>query len=109
MPTTKAEDELIALAMPGYSIHSVKRMSDRLYDLEVIGSYPEDDPYQPSGAVLAWLPLAAIRQLLDWPSPEIASMTDYPETVALGDWSGVRDSSPAAIWAIFDKYIGWSR
>lgn len=102
---TTAEEQLIALALPGCHIHSVKRMSDRLHDVEIIGTYGADHPHQPSGAFMAWLPLSAIHHMLDWCSPEIASMTDYPEMAAVGDWSGVRDSSPAAIWAIFDKYI----
>ncbi len=32
-------------------------------------------------------------------------MTDYPDMARSGDWSGVRDSSEAAIWRIFRRFV----
>ena len=53
----------------------------------------------------AWLPLSAIRDLVDWSKPEIAAMSDYPQMVNAGDWSGIRDTNRKSLWKIFDKYV----
>lgn len=82
----------------------VSRKSDREYDLTLEGRYGKDSPYMAGVAFSAWLPLLAIRELTDWPSEAIASLTDYPDMVMEGDWSGVRDSDPDTIWFIFDRF-----
>lgn len=82
----------------------ISRRSDREYDLTLEGKYAPDAPYMAGVAFSAWLPLMAIRELTQWPSESIASLTDYPEMVMEGDWSGVRDSSPETIWFIFDRF-----
>lgn len=82
----------------------VSRRSDREYDLTLEGGYAPDALYMAGVAFSAWLPLMAIRELTQWPSESIASLTDYPEMVMEGDWSGVRDSSTETIWFIFDRF-----
>lgn len=82
----------------------ISRRSDREYDLTLEGKYAPDAPYMAGVAFSAWLPLMAIRELTQWPSESIASLTDYPDMVMEGDWSGVRDSSPETIWFIFDRF-----
>jgi hypothetical protein len=83
----------------------VERRSDREYDLALKGRYSKSNKYLPGCAFSAWLPLAAINDLTVWPSAEIASLTDYPEMVMEGDWSGVRDSDPDKIWFIFERFV----
>lgn len=45
----------------------------------------------------AWLPLALIRAS-NW--PKFSGLSDYPDMVAAGDWSGIRDSSKETIFEI---------
>lgn len=85
-------------------VQKVERRSDREYDLSIEGRYADDAPYMAGVAFSAWLPLMAIRELTNWPSEEIASLTDYPDMVMEGDWSGVRDSDSESIWFIFDRF-----
>lgn len=83
----------------------VSRRSDREYDLSVEGKHGKNAPYMAGCAFSAWLPLLAIRELTQWPSESIASLTDYPDMVMGGDWSGVRDSDPDTIWFIFERFV----
>lgn len=83
----------------------VSRRSAREYDLTLEGRYTKDAPYMGGVAFSAWLPLMAIRELTEWPSESIASLTDYPDMVMEGDWSGVRDSNEDSIWFIFDRFV----
>lgn len=83
----------------------VERRSDREYDLTLKGKYAVSHKYMPGCSFSAWLPLAAINDLTLWPSQEIAECTDYPYMVMEGDWSGVRDSDPETIWAIFHRFV----
>ena len=48
----------------------------------------------------AWLPLSLIRTF-NWET--LADMSDIPEMVREGDWSGIRDSSDDTIWKMFEK------
>lgn len=82
----------------------VSRRSEREYDLTLEGRYGKSAPYMAGVAFSAWLPLMAIRELTQWPSEAIASLTDYPDMVMEGDWSGVRDSNEDTIWFIFDRF-----
>lgn len=75
----------------------VTRRSDRLFDLSVEGKIGDM-------GFSAWLLLGCIRTRLNWCLPEVAKMTDYPEMVLEGDWSGVRDSDNDKLWAIFDHF-----
>ena len=86
-------------------VHKVERRSDREYDLSIEGRYADDAPYLAGVAFSAWLPLMAIRELTEWPSESIASLTDYPDMVMEGDWSGVRDSDEESIWFIFHRFV----
>lgn len=80
---------------------SISRKSSRLFDLEVKGSVEKKPvPYLFS----SWLPLWAIRELVCWTKPEVAMLTDYPEMVMEGDWSGVRDSDNDKIWTLFHRF-----
>lgn len=83
----------------------VSRRSDREFDLTLAGSYAKDSPHLAGVAFSAWIPLMSIKELTQWPSESIASLTDYPEMVTEGDWSGVRDSDPETIWFIFHKFV----
>jgi len=80
----------------------VSRRSDREFDLSLEGRFAD---ILGGVAFSAWLPLFAIRELTQWAGYEIASCTDYPDMVAEGDWSGVRDSDPETIWAIFHRFL----
>ena len=71
-----------------------QRKSEKEFDIEI-----EGDGFS------AWLPLAAIRSLTKWTRPSVALLSDYPEMVIEGDWSGIRDSSDEAIWDIFETYV----
>lgn len=83
----------------------VSRKSSREYDLNLEGRYGKSAPYMAGVAFSAWLPLMAIRELTQWPSESIASLTDHPDMVMEGDWSGVRDSNEDSIWFIFDRFV----
>jgi hypothetical protein len=83
----------------------VTRRSDREYDLSLEGRFGKDYPYMGGVAFSAWLPLLAIRELTMWTEESIASLTDYPDMVMEGDWSGVRDSDPDTIWFIFHRFV----
>jgi hypothetical protein len=83
----------------------VTRRSDRECDLTLEGRFGKDYPYMGGTAFSAWLPLLAIRELTMWTSEAVASLTDYPDMTAEGDWSGVRDSDPDTIWFIFERFV----
>ncbi len=58
-----------------------------------------------SFAFHANLILACIRELVPWTSRKVAMMSDYPEMVLSGDWSGMRDSSPETLQEIFNQFV----
>lgn len=93
----KMLDKFLFLEKRGKSVQDVEisRRSEKEYDITVRGRYTETSSFS------AWLPLGMISVGMDW--TKVAHMTDYPEMVCAGDWSGVRDSSEEAIWAIFKK------
>jgi hypothetical protein len=70
---------------------------DEEFDVQIEGVRPDGMKFN------AQLRLGAIHQLLDWAS--IAWETSYPEMVLEGDWSGIRDSDPERIRAIFQRHI----
>lgn len=79
-----------------------ERISDREFDLKVFGRHKE-------GALAgvefeAWLPLAAIKELINWRSHRVAQMCNYPMMAQDGDWSAIRDSEESKIWQIFEKF-----
>ena len=82
-----------------FFLREVKRNSARVFDLKVMGRS------QARGEFSAWLPMWAIRSLVKWTSREVAAASDYPEMVADGDWSGIRDSSHETIWLIFEDHV----
>jgi hypothetical protein len=84
---------------------NITRRSDREYDLTLKGRYGKDYPYMGGTAFTAWLPLFAISELTMWTEESIASLTDYPDMTASGDWSGMRDSDPDTIWFIFERFV----
>jgi len=75
----------------------VTRRSDREFDLGVEGMVG----VRRFGA---WLMLGCISTRLNWCLDEVAKMTDYPEMVREGDWSGVRDTDNEKLWAIFKHF-----
>jgi len=89
-------------AATGATVDSVTRLSSRRFDFEFRGREPLGST-DTSVAYSAWMPLAAIRELTSWPA--LADETDYPDMVASGDWSGVRDSSRRTIWRIFSMHV----
>lgn len=72
------------------------------FDIHFSGEYESHGSKYPFSA---WLPLSCIRELTTWTVREIAAMSDYPNMVATGDWSGIRDSSEETRWAIFDRFV----
>lgn len=81
---------------------TVTRRSDRTFDLDVNG-HTDKYPSVPGLAFSAWLPLACINDLTSWASPKVYDMCDHPYME--GDWSGIRDSEPETIWAIFERHV----
>lgn len=88
------------------TIEKIERKSEREFDVKfdaaVNAQSPTIDGARMTYRMSGWLPLAFIRECMVWPSAKVADMTDYPEMVKAGDWSGVRDSEPSKIWAIFE-------
>ena len=114
---TAKETKLInLLESHGYEIdrESIKRGK---YDYSEQGRLDTPTPFVPSedefvlhytGKVKgmnfsATLLLACIRELTPW--PQLGWMTDYPQMVEQGDWSGVRDSDENRLWEIFQQYV----
>ena len=83
----------------GWTKYSAKRQSYNPYDIVIDGEGPGTRQFAGD------LKLIAIRELLNWTSPEIAKMSDYPYMVREGDWSGIRDSSDQAIDKIFEIFV----
>lgn len=75
------------------NIENIRKNSSKEYDVTIFGS-----------GYSAWLPLGAIRQI-NWTNSTVARLSDLPEMVLQGDWSGIRDSSDAAIWNIFERFV----
>ena len=88
----------LALLSTFHGVERVERKSSAAFDLRFEGRGADGYAYS------AWLPLAAIARLR-WTEPAVAVMTDYPEMVLAGDWSGVRDTNDARLWAIFDRFV----
>ena len=80
------------LEKTGKTLTGFSRKSPEEYDISITGQTEEGFEFS------AWLPLAFIRET-DWTL--MANMFDYPEMVAEGDWSGVRDSSPESVMNAF--------
>jgi hypothetical protein len=98
MKITPAEiDLLFSINGSDYQIEEISRRSDKEFDLYLRGQ-AGDKTYSFS----SWLPLHVIRET-DY--TRYAEFSDYPEMVRAGDWSGIRDSSPDKIWAIFEKSL----
>jgi hypothetical protein len=104
---TKAEIELVnrLVVKDGWEVANIERRSDREFDLKIEGKYGPDHPYMPGVSFSAWLVLASIRELTNWTSREVAEITNHPNMVIAGDWSGVRDSDNERIWNIFDRFV----
>ena len=81
------------LEKTGKILTGFSRKSEKEFDISITGL--TEDGFEFS----AWLPLAFIRETADW--TRMATMFDYPEMVAEGDWSGVRDSSPESVMNAF--------
>lgn len=80
----------------------ITRKSDKPFDLAIEGETGYGDQ---KCKFSGWLPLSCIHELTSWTSNEIAGMSDYSMMVREGDWSGIRDSSPESIWAIFEAHV----
>ena len=91
------------LARMGGEVTGWERRSPRPYDLTVTGAMDG------GGKWSAWLPLGIIREYANWTAPAVAAASDYPEMVRAGDWSGIRDSEPEAIWTIFESFAIFGR
>ena len=79
-------------------ITNCKRNSDKEFDLDITGFNKKGFSYS------AWVPLKYIGEQ-NWCSQKIANMSDLPEMVLYGDWSGIRDSSMEAKWEIFETLM----
>lgn len=100
--TANERAALRAFESRGETIHKVERRSEREFDLSLEGE--KDWGLSKPVRFSAWLPLSAIREFTNWPDPRIGSMADYPGMATGGDWSGIRDSDPETIWAIFEAH-----
>lgn len=78
----------------------IERISEKPFDFKVKGETTKFSTSRAWYSFSAWLPLYVIREL-NW--IQFADMSDYPEMVREGDWSGIRDSSKEKIWAMFEK------
>ena len=83
----------------GFALTEVSRKSDREFDISY-NAYSGENY-----TISAWLPLASIHAFVTWPSKQVAKLSDYPDMVMAGDWSGIRDSSEDKIWNIFNLYV----
>jgi hypothetical protein len=86
------------MGMDNAKVVDSKRKSDRDFDVNV-------ECTSDLCKFSLWLPKAAIRSLVDWTRPEVASMTDHPEMAMEGDWSGVRDTDEEKLWEIFRIHV----
>jgi hypothetical protein len=89
---TREEAELIEKLSEAYEITDVKRRSERFGDLIITGKTTTE----PAVAVKAWLPLAAIRLLVDYTSPQVhAPFLTYEESQVAreGDFTPFRKLS----------------
>ena len=102
MELSKRETNLLLIFAKSRTIESLTRKSDKEFDFTMGGLSPA---ISYNTKYFAWAPLLAIRELLCWTDPAIARMSDYPEMVEDGDWSGIRDSSKETIWRIFDHWV----
>ena len=80
----------------------VDRASTVEFDVSLSGRYYDTPGFTDKGtAFLARLDLFAISELADW--EEAIAMSDYPYME--GDWSAIRDSSPAKIAEILRHLV----
>lgn len=89
---TREEAKLIEKLSEAYAITDVKRRSERFGDLIITGKTTTE----PAVAVKAWLPLAAIRLLVDYTSPQVhAPFLTYEESQVAreGDFTPFRKLS----------------
>jgi hypothetical protein len=100
MNLTAKEQKLVDLLVKHDKITDLQitRKSEKEFDLELRGK-------EKSYHFISGLRLHAIKSLTTWPKASIANMSDYPEMVSMGDWSGIRDSSDEAIDAIFQHHV----
>ena len=104
---TSLERKIITrLEKKGYTVEHAVRNSDKEGDVQILGKFtyfvPNFMAEPRTGNYSATLTLAAIKDLTNWTRRDIAEMSDYPEMVMKGDWSGIRDSEYKAIQQIFD-------
>ena len=88
----------------GWRKYVLSRRSGVEFDISIVGEF-SPGPGRPPVSFRAWLPLAVISSA-NWTLPAIWDLTDaYGEAGLIPpqdyDWSGVRDSSKEAIWAMF--------
>jgi hypothetical protein len=81
---------------------SIKRNSPKFFDISIEG-IRHGDGYKCSFSSQGYRHV--IHSLVDWCCPVVANMSDYPEMVEYGDWSGIRDSSEESIMNIFNWYL----
>jgi len=90
---------LLALAKKeGWKNYKIRRKSAKPFDIEIEGDSNR-------GMFGADLMLSAIANFVNWTSPAVARISDYPSMAMEGDWSGIRDSSDEKIEAIFRLYV----
>ncbi len=95
----KAESDMLKAVKGLRTITEITRKSFREFDINFSGTQEiiEGSDMEPVN-FSAWLPLAFIHDS-NWPM--LSQLTDYPDMVADGDWSGIRDSSEETKWRIF--------
>ncbi len=81
-------------------ISKIERQSPRDFDLSFEGQMTEDDGKKPFSYNYSAGLVTAVIRASNW--PRFAQMSDYPQMVWAGDWSGIRDSSMEAKWEMFE-------
>jgi len=111
MELTKKEEKLVMLlAEKGYNyIKFTRGESKEEFDIHMEGtcswpSYFEKGEIT-TAKVSAFLPLAGIRELVNWCSDEVAIKCSYPTMAKTGDWSAIRDSNHVEIMDIFNTFV----
>ena len=85
-------------------ITQLKRVKDAPCEIEMEGTKKAlygGGTYKFSAHLIIW----AVRNLVNWCSPAVAELTDYPDMAESGDWSGVHDSCTEAKDEIFYRFV----
>ena len=95
-----SNERKLLLNLKNVTLTKVTKLSKKEYDIDFEGiEYTEM-----FGKIIfsSYLPLHIIKKS-DWTN--FTYLSDYPEMVLEGDWSGIRDSSEDKIWKMFENVL----